>query len=267
MLWPPLLFLGWGRVDIGSISSHLKSFLHRVSRRGRGWVSSNTKWVWDMKNVTSDEKCWVCPSEICNPEPNGRLWESTFVYWEFWLWPDELSFIYVVGTHTRKDPCWWRGWDGQTEEMMPAGNKRVLLWIWHLRDDVTERVTCSSPDENGQNNPPPPESAGTQKLAWVSREPLLWGQKTEMPHGFLFLNILICLYLESDNTVNIDNKSPLARISVTWHQVPHKRICIIVQERVKNTDTVSSQVNEVILQYLSSLNTTYFRQQLRLKSF
>lgn len=77
-----------------------------------------------------------------------------------------------------------------------------------------------------------------------------------MPHGFLFLNILICLYLESDNTVNIDNKSPLARISVTWHQVPHKRICIIVQERVKNTDTVSSQVNEVILQYLSSLNTT-----------
>lgn len=76
-------------------------------------------------------------------------------------------------------------------------------------------------------------------------------QKIEMYHSFLFFNILICLYLEFYNTVNIDNKRfPLSRISATWHQVPHKRICIIVQEIVKNTDTVSSQVNEVIFQYL-----------------
>lgn len=86
--------------------------------------------------------------------------------------------------------------------------------------------------------------------------PLLRGEKNqnkkiEMYHSFLFFNILICLYLEFYNTVNIDNKRfPLSRISATWHQVPHKRICIIVQEIVKNTDTVSSQVNEVIFQYL-----------------
>lgn len=89
-----------------------------------------------------------------------------------------------------------------------------------------------------------------------------------MYHSFLFFNILICLYLEFYNTVNIDNKRfPLSRISATWHQVPHKRICIIVQEIVKNTDTVSSQVNEVIFQYLSFLNTMYFWQQLWLRFF
>lgn len=92
------------------------------------------------------------------------------------------------------------------------------------------------------------------------------GEKIEMYHSFLFFNILICLYLEFYNTVNIDNKRfPLSRISATWHQVPHKRICIIVQEIVKNTDTVFSQVNEVIFQYLYFLNTMYFWQQMWLR--
>ncbi|XDV42833.1 hypothetical protein PO909_011429, partial [Leuciscus waleckii] len=41
------------------------------------------------------------------------------------------------------------------------------------------------------------------------------------------------------NTVNTDTKRiPFLPYSSTWHQVPHKRICIIVQEIVKNTDTV-----------------------------
>lgn len=59
-----------------------------------------------------------------------------------------------------------------------------------------------------------------------------------MYHSFLFFNTLICWYLEFYNTVNTDNKRfPLSRISATWHQVPHKRICWIVQEIVKNTDS------------------------------
>lgn len=101
------------------------------------------------------------------------------------------------------------------------------------------------------------KEARHSKLASVSHVfSLFWEekklkQKIEMYHSFLFFNILICLYLEFYNTVNIDNKRfPLSHISDTWHQVPHKRICIIVQEIVKNTDTVSSQVNEVIFQYL-----------------
>lgn len=78
---------------------------------------------------------------------------------------------------------------------------------------------------------------------------------------FFFFNVLICLDLELYNTVNIDNKRfPLCCISATGHQVPHKRICLIVQEVVKNTDTVSSQLNEVIFHICRS--TVCVSQQL-----
>lgn len=77
-----------------------------------------------------------------------------------------------------------------------------------------------------------------------------------MYHSLSLFNTLICSYLEFYNTVNTDTKRiPFRPYSSTWHQVPHKRICIIVQEIVKNTDTVFTG-NEVI-SHIVILNTIY----------
>lgn len=73
-----------------------------------------------------------------------------------------------------------------------------------------------------------------------------------MYHSFLF-NILI---LELITLLLTHTKIiPFLPYSSTWHQVPHKRICIIVQEIVKNTDTVFTG-NEVI-SHIVILNTIY----------
>lgn len=143
-----------------------------------------------MKNVTSDEKCWICPSKIW-----AKTQQPSFlprILWElaFRLWPSRTE----LDPRRRRRrgggyfPCWWRGWDGQkrTEEMMPAGNKLENFIMnmaperWRYRKNHVWRVPPR--DENAKNHISPrsqlysqvkkdvkTETAGTQDLASVSR--------------------------------------------------------------------------------------------------